>query len=465
MGNSMINFLFLFLMAFNLQAMHQFKFKKESDLLWPENFPTDAPVTIIDFLSYGDKKNLLLVSKNIRKFIGEKILHVELNGRSDNLNELCNLFKDLPNIESLRCYNFIHDSLEKFSYLKNLKDLQFYLCDELNDKGIMPLSLLTNLENIEIKSCKKVTSESLIFFTSLTKLKSFGLNLVKPDILFSSLKNLLDLEGLALHGIHFKSGEELSFLTDLSKLKTLNIGYIEFKPDEENIGLLTRFCNLRELRLGFDSNPKTISFLNQLTTLESLVFFWSYSILQRYAKALDLPNLKYLDLSHVENHNISIRNLTNLETLLIGGDIDLKEELIYLTKLTCLSLKDIYDSEFDHVICLTNLKSLNISGGEEFAKDKETFQKITNLKNLTKLNISDCQNLRTVDLNHINKLTKLKYLDISKNVKLAFNSLNYLTDLINIKSIDYLYTAIAEEGYEKYLEKIKLLQDDSKKSG
>ncbi len=108
-----------------------------------------------------------------------------------------------------------------------------------------------------------------------------------------------------------------------------------------------------------------------------------------------------------------------------------------LTNVTSLNLSGcdgLTDVSLSHLSDLTYLAVLNLSGCDGLTD--VSLSHLSDLTNLAELNLSGCDGLTDVSLSHLSDLTNLASLDLSGCYRLTDASLSHLSDLTNLASLD-----------------------------
>ena len=273
----------------------------------------------------------------------------------------------LVNLTSLDLgYNYQLTDISPLSSLVNLKQLKLQ-GNSITD--ISPLSSLVNLTSLEISEHGIETKDisplsSLVNLTSLN-LSHTGITDISP---LSSLVNLTSLD-LCLNSI-----TDISPLSSLVNLKELDLDYNRIT----DISPLSSLVNLKELDLegnqitdisplsslvnlkGMGLSDNQITDLNPLQSLDNLdgVFIYGVGLPKKYFTDQQQWQAKWL----LSEENAEIRRLLiqtigydricqELEAIeldawreytLLGIDINVDEEPIYLLKMTCPSTGHIH---------------------------------------------------------------------------------------------------------------------------
>ncbi len=243
------------------------------------------------------------------------------------------VLQKMTNLERLDINEDVNwDTIETTAKLSQLRELN------INTEG-WNMDMLSNLTNLRVLNLY-TGGGSIKFVSKLTKLEKIIIETYYERIYdkdaMAGLTNLKELK------IYNDVVNDLAFLGHLNKLEVLRL-YIAY--DLEDLSLLSKLINIRQLELKFDSGSEAdITFISNLTQLEVL--------------DLDLHNLK----RNEKTIDISfLSKLTNLKQLKItfGRDRDIINSTVFLnlSNLEDLSL----DLSFSNcnLASLASMKSLN----------------------------------------------------------------------------------------------------------
>jgi internalin A len=198
-----------------------------------------------------------------------------------------------------------------------------------------------------------------------------------------------------------------------------SIEVLEIDGDLSDISSISSLTNLKELSLQNCDNITDISPLRSLVNLEKLVLSGCHHITS-IEPLSELKNLKHLSLStHPRIHEYdfySLRNLTGLQFLSIGG---FAVDVSYIAQLTSLtSLHITFFEGIDNVSLLQNLvelRELNLFG--EGQLDLEWITKLVNLER------AGFENFEIADVSPLVRLPKLTHADFYNSVVHNFSDL------------------------------------------
>ncbi|KAF5808155.1 putative non-specific serine/threonine protein kinase [Helianthus annuus] len=316
------------------------------------------------------------------------------------LNYENNLYKGV--IWPLNVSLFLH-----FKELKKLDLSWSYIGDTFISSGLERLSGLKKLENLNLSN-NYIDSNYLdtnIFpsLSELTSLKSLDVSFINgyqhsPTHDISDFSTLENLEVLDLTGCGFYGTLQMSeSAPTLRKLKVLNLGKNQF--NESILKSLSALTSLKALDL------RSNNLLSGLFPSEEISHFTNL-------EKLDLSDNNLDGVSSIQGCK-SLMRLQNLESISLGTN--------YFNKsiISCLSF-------------LPSLKILDLSGSSELIIDSFPLRELSSLRELTRLDLSNC-NLESLTLN--GTMSKLTHLNLDNNrfnddimrSMAAFPSLRYLS--------------------------------------
>jgi Leucine Rich repeats (2 copies) len=249
----------------------------------------------------------------------------------------------LVNLTSLNLWHNSITDISPLSSLVNLTSLDLHYNGRITD--ISPLSSLVNLTSLDLKQ-NGITDISPL--SSLVNLKKLDLSLSEiTDI--SPLSSLVNLTYLNLN---------YNQITDISPLSSLvNLTYLNLDNNQiTDISPLSSLVNLKEL----DLTDNQITDLSPLRSLNKLNDIWIYDV--GLPKKYFYPQEQWQPQWLLSEKNAEIRRLLiqtigydricqELEAIeldawreytLLGIDINVDEEPIYLLKMTCPSTGHIH---------------------------------------------------------------------------------------------------------------------------
>lgn len=247
-----------------------------------------------------------------------KLERCEIN--DDHLNNLSLLTK-LNTLSISKCYFLTNNSLQQLTPFINLISLD-YGSYTITDIGLQQLSSLTNMTSLDLKYALKITDICLQQLHLLTNINSLAVpcsigraNLITlPKLTSLQLKNLSIIDPYRLYkltnikSLHIDKFEEdldpdkaLRILTDLIYLTSLSIE--QFCLDDKCLDQLTKFTALTLLKIN---HFKTEIDLKKLTNLYTLIIRNDNEIKDKLAKELPFTEKKYIHGYVCECDNLDI---------------------------------------------------------------------------------------------------------------------------------------------------------------
>lgn len=304
--------------------------------------------------------------------------------------------------------------IRALSSLKNLKDLEIYKGDMIEDFNV--ISSMKNLERLALDS---QSLKDISFVTGLEKLKEFSLEDSKVlDI--SPLGELNQITSVTLDdNTDIKDFSPLSRLSNLNLL-SLDLGSVKECPSVQN------WTNLRSLTIRCASD---ISFLDSLPELENL------SILASDCSAFDV-----------------LQELTKLQTLKfenIYGDIPNLESLNRMENLKSLDISSLsLNGNVESVFAIPNLEELNMSEctvGIDFSN-------VTENNSLKKLNMDRITIMTSISVEYDGPFTYLDYDKVALDEEISF-----LNKFPNIEELYLAGNKLTNVNFTESLTKLKML--------
>lgn len=302
--------------------------------------------------------------------------------------------------------------------------------------------ITTNTTEISIKKAVEIDYSSLANFLeefkNLTDLDFTEVPITDGDI--KSLSILVNLKEVSFKSCKGIVGDGILHLSTLTNLKRINFN--DSSISAEGISYLSTLTSLTGLniKLCYVKDAGLLS-LQVLTSLIKLNISYG-EITESGISHLStlLTNLTSLNISrcyHVKDTGLSYIStlLTNLQELSASG-MDIKDEgishLSNLSNLTKLNVSDCAFIKGEKFSLLTNLTSLNVYGCYII---QENVSYISTLTNLTDLNIGSIT-VKREDIAHLSTLTNLKKLDIWGNFDLKPEDDKYiLSTFSNLKEL------------------------------
>ena len=255
---------------------------------------------------------------------------------------------------------------------------------------------------------------------------------------------------------------DIKFLGSMTDIRKLSC--IKFK--NEMMSLLSTLTNMTNLSISMSNvDNRGLFSLNHLTNLEHLELRSSKTIdIGTVREIFRFTNLTYLDLS--ENKNIldgyeffflikQFKKLKHLDIHSMTFEIS-NHAIQYLTELKNLTYINLsYNSisqntDLGLLSSLPNLKNLDLS---TINISKQQLKALHLLTNLTHIDLSD---IYGINFKWLSELTNLEYIDLSRTGVDDIN-LKSLTKLINLKTILLHGTPITSIEPLRYLTNIEIL--------
>ncbi|KAL5152661.1 F-box/LRR-repeat protein 14 [Glycine soja] len=433
---------------------------------------------------------------------GSSLLHLDLSA-SDVTDHGLTFLGHCTNIISLNlnhCHQISDHGLECISGLSNLASLSFRRNYAISAQGLNTFSGLINLVKLDLERCPGIHG-SLVHIQGLTMLESLNLNwcncLVDVDMkplsgeypakncnfscpvsvatyyaTFEVLTNLKSLE------ISFNKVTDfgISFLKELPALSNLNLSRCNLSND--GCEKFSRLENLKVLNLGFnDITDACLAHLKGLTKLKSLNLdscriedeglvhlagHQQLNCLELSDTGIGSNGLHHLSgLSNLEKINLSFTfvndsglsklcGLSSLKSLNLDARQVTDTGLASLTSLTGLTELDLFGARItdfgtNYLKCFKNLRLLEICGGELTDDGVKNIKELSYLKSL---NLSQNCNLTDTTLELISGLTDLISLNVS-NSGITNAGLQHLKTLKNLRSLSLESCKVTANGIKK----------------
>ena len=208
----------------------------------------------------------------------------------------------------------------------------------------------------------------------------------------AKLINLTELS-LSSYGGYVIDLEYISTLTNLNKLTLANGNY-------GNLDKLSALTNLKQLKIS-DTNLSNYNFLENMPSLTSISFERTKINADELAVATNIEELSFT--------NTSINNVASLSKL---------------STLKSLSFIDIKDSEGTSISELKNIPNIEV-----LYLENTFYDDVFDIIQLKKLTMTNPGRLVLADVEGIETMTNLEYLDLSGNQIQSFKPLKPLTKL------------------------------------
>jgi len=343
--------------------------------------------------------------KYIAHLTGLKMLALNVRGLTH---------KDMEQIKALRSLEYFHapdsltdSGLAQVAELGSLKG--FYIVGKssrVTDAGLKHIGKIKSLEELYLKG-ERMGDFGLPFLRNLPRLKYlclYGSNFTDKGMVH--VKEMSSLRILSFH-------ENLCRITDAGLVHILQMPELEIlclhgtkNITDAGIAHLSKMRSLRKLNIGSSQiTDRGLAHLKQIKTLERLDLPQDQKGITDAGLAHigELPNLRSLHISRIHFNDPKM----NKEYYTDAG----LAELAKCRLLEDLSLGSIgiTDAGMDHVVRLTNLKSLRLFGCDNVTD--AGLVKLRGLKSLTSLHITDAE-ITIAGLNGLNTLPHLERIHV-----------------------------------------------------
>ena len=368
---------------------------------------------------------------------------------SDFEYDLSNL--GLTSLDDIELFNYAYslnlsnNKLTDVSVLGNPEFSRLNSVDLSNNAQLSGWENLTNVKNISLRNCNLKDVSQLINWvnseyvdldlsenpniTGLEVIKE--LNVFYLKLAYCNIKDVTVFENDNLYSLDLSGNKEIKNIEQLNNFERL--GYITLKDcDIKDASILESIKNIQVLDL---SENKGISNLNKM---ENYSLYLENCDLENVEELANNKNTAYLDLRNNKIKDVTPLKNTNVETLLLSGNVDIKGDLRN-SKVYSLELNDCnLDSNFEF-FGMESVVGLEL---------KENSIKLENVLNKIKfcwLEIDDIVSEEDLDLIDINGDYSITGLNVVKTVKVPRGDLR-----LNLKEMfDGLYNSrvVVENGY------------------
>lgn len=390
-------------------------------------------------------------------------------------NSTTNAISDLSPLASLtklEALRILVNGVEDLSPLENLTGLtELQLYGTFGQADLSPLASLTNLKSLELQrngnTASGLMAEDLSCLSGMSKLQSLRLDMGQLNSL-SGMEGLTELKECYLYGN--LSFTDLSPLAGLTKLQNLQISPngSNTNPYIEDFSPLSNLTELQSLYLYTDGYVSDLSAFSKLTKLQSLLmkadglasfkgienltqlkeldFYGSDATCKNVDPLANLTSLQSLRLPSM-NYQMNIvldisglKNLTNLQTLEISGDVASLDALSGMTKLQSLRIyggsNDGGYSSLAPLANLTSLTDLYLNLNEQVTS-LAPLGSLTNLRSLELYINGDYNSPALTDISPLGKLTNLQTLTLTERGVTDISALKNLTNLQTLEIREY----------------------------
>lgn len=257
---------------------------------------------------------------------------------------------------------------------------------------------------------------------------------------FTNLQKL-DLSGNAI--------TNMSSISNLTKLTTLNISGNVINDNITTV--ISGLTNLTELNLT-STQVSDISFITNLSNLQNLVL--SNNNISNLQPIADLVNITKLDVSK----NTSFTSISQI-TSTLAGLIELNISGTGISELTGIDdirgLEKLYAADNARIITTAGVSALY----NTYKEENQTLMCLGNLKLLDLSNIGTTGK-KPISMSSIAKLTSLEELRLASN---ELTSVSGIEKLVNLKAIDLSNNKLTSDGI-KYLATLNATKIDLRKN-
>lgn len=420
-----------------------------------------------------------------------KVSEIEISWSSHMIETHLNLLKNLP-ITKLCLKNFsdshlnevTDDQLSCLQHLKKLQTLELRSLKFFRGSALEYLKDLENLEVVSLESCYRISE--LKHIQHLKKLKTLNLSFCKlPEEGLTFLDSLNHLENLNLDDCKNLQNGMLKHLENLPYLQELSMVACHSITDE-GLEYLKALKNLRKLTLtGCRVTEAGLTHLLDLENLEELTFypmhgdhaikdkglkvFHSFKNLRKLSirhwagiteeGLLSLPSqLEDLDISHTHCILKNLNSFKNLKKFSLNGVKVMDPFPSYLLSLPLIQLT--FSGNWAPFSGLQNLDKLETLDFTQPLITDDELTRLSSLKNLKKLNISECYKITDKGLKELRSLENLEELDLSSYhiTNEVLEHLSHLKELKILRLNDYNPLTNGGISHLRHLEKLKTLE-------
>ncbi len=345
-------------------------------------------------------------------------------GSSDGLKDL-SMISGLTNLEHLAIVDTDILDINFLAGFSGLKSLRLSENGELQDYSA--LGDLTGLEYLDfdlsalhgnqpeykgignLKNLKQLSLDTvydLDFLYELTNLEELKINLCFFNYLLEPIRNMKQLETLALSNCNSQYPDGFACLSELPELKSFTIEGMSFEDGVDGLFALDNLEQLRIQNCKFYTAPAYIAASERLKVLE-----------MDHVEFITMPGpeseyyfVGYYDEEIAQNILNQYGACSGLEELYLDGFI--AGDLSFLNNLSQLRILSMEDCEIqeiakENMANCRKLEELNLKGNKisrlDFAE---------NLVSLKKINLKDCY---VSDLSPLSSCKKLQYVNVKDN--------------------------------------------------
>lgn len=329
-----------------------------------------------------------------------------------NLEHLAIVDTDILNIDFLSGFSGLkslrlseNGELQDYSALGDLVSLEYLDFDLSALHGNQPeYEGIGNLKNLKYLSLNTVYN--LDFLYELTNLEELKINLCFYNYLLEPIRNMSQLETLALSNCNSQYPDGFACLSELSELKSFTIEGMSFEDGVDGLFALDNLEQLHIRNCKFYTAPAYIAASERLKVLE-----------MNHVEFITMPGpeseyyfVGYHDEEIAQNVLNQYGTCSGLEELyldgFIAGDVSF---LNNLSELKILSMEDCEIQEIakENMANCRKLEELNLQGNTISNLDFTE-----NLVSLKKINLEDCY---VSDISPLSSCEKLQYVNVKDN--------------------------------------------------
>jgi len=438
---------------------------------------TDAALQDANQLWLFENLTVFSIAGSLGSNVLERLPNIiELSVQASNSTPDFSHVTVLPNLQRLEVSGRALDGLAGLSELNSLYALR------LTSTGISDLSVLSLQENIvELALVDNRELGSFDTLKNMTWLRSLHIER-SEDRSLAFINEMTNLEALTIIRSGTRTYEFILPLTNLTYLR------LQDNREVNNIPSLAGFSNLVELHLdtgrntgtvrptdylvGLSSvrimtlnNPDTLNGLQGMTNLEELNISLGW-LLTDAAPLGSLTNLQRLNIYNSRTFNSEVQNMSAIGQLSSLRELNISDNELFfnwnfLFDLTSLERLNISDSNvignFERIGRLTNLRELRMdnirpmtgyqisrSGGMVsiwFDGEAPVQDLVSNLTNLTNLEILSMSNNNISDISFASYLSNLRILNLENNF---VADISPLTELASLETVDLRRNAVID---------------------
>lgn len=346
----------------------------------------------------------------------------------ENINKLKNLkrldicsteiseIKGLDNLINLETLNLISNKITQIEGLDNLRNLKTLDLSKNQITDITPLYKNTNLMNLNIKGNTGIQGDRTNYTSEqLEKIDKIGEILDRGGTIDVDVDKVGLFNGYTSLNLSYQRLTDLSILEGKTKLTTLYLQNNQITlNDEKSRKILESLTGLNSLSLD-NNNLTDISAINKLSNLTSLTIAGennNVDLKQIEDRISALNSFACNEKTFATITNCSPDKITKILFTWHGFSGALPNDLSGLTSLTNLSFPQCTITNLSPLSNISSLESLGLGGTFGGLHDRLSELNFTNLKHLTKLDLTS-NGLWDTDLNNLLPLKDNKNLTLN----------------------------------------------------